>query len=97
MSPHHIDIQIQPLMGSEDFSRILALVPGAMAFLGACPANTGPDKAAPMHSSHMVMNESVLPIGSALHCAVALNYLGTPLPHENSLLYHTHPTARRNA
>jgi metal-dependent amidase/aminoacylase/carboxypeptidase family protein len=27
----------QPVMGSEDFSRILAAVPGAMVFLGACP------------------------------------------------------------
>src|SRR5262249_50087736 len=31
-----------PIMGAEDFSYVLERVPGAMAFLGACPPGTDP-------------------------------------------------------
>jgi hippurate hydrolase len=61
-----------PIMGSEDFSYVLQRVTGAFAFLGTRPAE-GP--APPNHSNRMVVNESVLPHGVALHVAVALDFL----------------------
>src|SRR5207244_766384 len=35
-----------PIMGAEDFSYVLERVPGAMAFLGACPPGISPQDAA---------------------------------------------------
>jgi hippurate hydrolase len=61
-----------PLMGSEDFAYVLQRVPGALAFLGT-PPDGGP--AHPNHSNRMIVNESVLAAGVALHTAVALRFL----------------------
>jgi hippurate hydrolase len=61
-----------PIMGAEDFSYVLSEVPGAMVFLGVRPEG-GP--AAPIHSNRMVLNESAMATGIALHAAVALSYL----------------------
>jgi amidohydrolase len=57
-----------PVMGSEDFSYVLQRVPGAMANLGTRP-DAGP--AFPNHSNRMVINESALATGIAMHVAVA--------------------------
>jgi hippurate hydrolase len=62
-----------PIMGAEDFSYVLQRVPGAMVFLGARPDGDGP--AAAIHSNRMLLNESALSAGVALHAAVALRYL----------------------
>ncbi|MBC8293037.1 MAG: amidohydrolase [Proteobacteria bacterium] len=59
-----------PMMGAEDFSYVLNRVPGAMAFLG-CRVEDG----GPLHSDRMKLDEAVLPVGAALHCAVALAML----------------------
>ncbi len=65
-----------PIMGAEDFSYILERVPGAMVFLGARPSAGGSDRApAPLHSNRMVLEESALATGAALHAAVALRFL----------------------
>ena len=61
-----------PLMGAEDFSYVLEQVPGAMAFLGASP---GPGPQAPNHSNRMVIDESAMSTGIALHTAIALRHL----------------------
>jgi hippurate hydrolase len=61
-----------PIMGAEDFSYVLSEVPGAMVFLGVRP-ESGP--VAPIHSNRMVLNESALATGIALHSAMALSYL----------------------
>ncbi len=61
-----------PLMGAEDFSYILHEVPGAIVFLGARPEGR---ESAPLHSNRMVLDESALATGIALHAAVALRYL----------------------
>src|SRR3712207_8664226 len=42
-----VDRLATPLMGAEDFSYVLEEVPGAMAFLGACPPGSEPRSAAP--------------------------------------------------
>lgn len=64
-----------PVMGAEDFSYFLQRVPGAMVFLGVCPADiTNSLEAPPNHSNRMRLNEDALPTGAAFHAAIALNY-----------------------
>jgi amidohydrolase len=62
-----------PVMGAEDFSYVLARVPGALVFLGARPAG---DDAAPLHSNRMVLDEDAMAVGIALHAAVSMRWLG---------------------
>ncbi|WP_138760481.1 M20 metallopeptidase family protein [Modestobacter altitudinis] len=64
-----------PLMGAEDFSYVLERVPGAMAFLGACPPELDPATAPGNHSNHVVFDEDALPSGVALYVQMALNAL----------------------
>ncbi|MGI8720625.1 MAG: M20 metallopeptidase family protein [Geodermatophilaceae bacterium] len=67
-----------PIMGAEDWSYVLEQVPGAMAFLGACPPGLEPDNAAPNHSNLVVFDEAALPTGVATYAAVALHSLRPP-------------------
>ena len=67
-----------PAMGAEDFSYILQEVPGAMVFLGTHPGTEGP--VAPNHSNRMVIDESAMTTGIALHAAVALEWLAQKHP-----------------
>jgi amidohydrolase len=64
-----------PVMGAEDWSYVLERVPGAMAFLGACPPGSEPEDAAPNHSNLVVFDEEPLPAGVALYAAMALDAL----------------------
>jgi hippurate hydrolase len=64
-----------PLMGAEDFSYVLQRVPGAMAFLGACPPGLAPETAPPNHSNLVVFDEEPLPAGVALYAQMALEAL----------------------
>lgn len=65
-----------PIMGAEDFSFVLNEVPGAMFFLGACPADISDSLGAPScHSNLMRLNEDCLALGAAMHVAVATTYL----------------------
>jgi len=64
-----------PLMGAEDFSYVLQRVPGAMAFLGACPPGLDPEKAPANHSNLVVFDEEPLPAGVALYARMALQAL----------------------
>ncbi len=64
-----------PLTGSEDFSRVLAEVPGAMLFLGALAEGRDPLTAAGTHSPEAVFSDAVLPLGAALHATLALRRL----------------------
>ena len=61
------------MMGSEDFSYVLRRFPGTMMFLGTRPDGNAPP--IPNHSNRMVVNEAALPVGVALHAAVALRFL----------------------
>ena len=60
-----------PVMGSEDFSYVLQRVPGAMANLGTRPDG---GEVYPNHSNRMLLNETALASGIALHVAVALRF-----------------------
>ena len=59
-----------PVMGAEDWSRVLRQVPGSMAFLGACPP--GETQPAPNHSNHFVIDEGAMATGIAMYSAMAL-------------------------
>jgi amidohydrolase len=65
----------EPLMAAEDFSYVLQQVPGAMAFLGACPPGVTPEEAAPNHSNRVHFDESAFAHGVALYAAFALDAL----------------------
>ncbi|APU43899.1 M20 metallopeptidase family protein [Streptomyces sp. TN58] len=62
-----------PIMGAEDFSYVLQQVPGAMAFLGACPPGTPPAQAPDIHSNRVVFEEDAMAVGAAVHAAAALH------------------------
>src|SRR5262245_12288617 len=62
-----------PMMGSEDFSYVLRQIPGTLMFLGTRPEGDAP--AIPNHSTRMVVNETAMATGVALHAAVALRFL----------------------
>jgi amidohydrolase len=64
-----------PIMGSEDFSYVLEQVPGAMAFLGACPPDIDPASAPANHSNLVAFDEPAMAMGAALYAAVALRML----------------------
>ncbi len=62
--------EIPPMTGTEDFGYITEKVPGMFVFIGAgAPGN------APLHSPRMVLDETVLPAGAAIHANVAASWL----------------------
>jgi amidohydrolase len=69
---------INPLSGSEDFSRVLDVVPGCFIGLGATPAGIDPDDAPFNHSPHARYDDAVLPDGAALYAELALRRLVAP-------------------
>ena len=64
-----------PIMGAEDFSYVLEKVPGAMAFLGVAAEDADWARCYGIHSSRMVVDESVLPRGAAILAGCALRFL----------------------
>jgi amidohydrolase len=64
-----------PLMTAEDFSYVAQKVPATLAFLGACPPGTEPDKAPPNHSNRVHFDESSFAHGVAMYAAFALDTL----------------------
>lgn len=64
-----------PIMGSEDFSYVLGRVPGALAFLGACPRDVDPSEAPPNHSNRVVFDEDAMVAGVALYSGYVLDAL----------------------
>jgi amidohydrolase len=63
-----------PVTGAEDFSRVLAEVPGCYLFLGACTTDdwhTAPSN----HSPRASFDDSVLPQGVLLHAELAIRAL----------------------
>jgi amidohydrolase len=63
-----------PLTGAEDFSRVLAEVPGCYLFLGACTTDGWKD-APSNHSARASFDDSVLPQGVLLHAELAIRAL----------------------
>lgn len=65
-----------PIMGAEDFAYVLEKVPGAMFFLGVAPEGADWGACCGIHSTRMMIDESVLPRGSALLAGLAERFLG---------------------
>jgi hippurate hydrolase len=65
----------RPLTGSEDFSRVIAAVPGAMIFLGAALGERDPETAPNNHSPEAGFDDSVIADGTALYAELALRRL----------------------
>jgi amidohydrolase len=64
-----------PIMGAEDFSYVLAKVPGAMCFLGVAAEGADWKSCCGIHSSRMMVDESVLPRGAAFLAGCASSFL----------------------
>jgi hippurate hydrolase len=60
-----------PVAGSEDFSRVIEAVPGAMVFLGATPADRDPMTAPFNRSAEAAFDDAVLADGVALYAEFA--------------------------
>ena len=69
----HVVWMDSPFMGAEDWGFVLQEVPGTMSFLGACPPQLEPGRAAGLHSNRAVFDEEAMISGTALHSAVALS------------------------
>jgi hippurate hydrolase len=63
-----------PQPGAEDFSRVIAEVPGCYLMLGA---RVVPDSGSPAdnHSPRVLFDESVMPDGALLHAQLAIRAL----------------------
>lgn len=60
-------------MGAEDFSFYAQKMPAAFFMIGTKNKTLEPVKS--LHSPYLVIDEDVLPIGAALHAAVAISFL----------------------
>lgn len=63
----------QPLSGSEDFSRVLAEVPGSFVGLSAVPEGVDPATSAFNHSPYATFDDAVLADGTAVYAQLALS------------------------
>ena len=71
----HVDTEMDPSMGAEDFSFMLQVKPGAYLRLGQ-----GGEGSCFLHNSRYDFNDEVLPLGAALHAGLIEQ--GMPLPTE---------------
>ena len=63
---------VNPLSGSEDFSRVLAAVPGSFVFLSAVQPGVDPAGTAFNHSPYAAFDDSILADGTALYAQLAM-------------------------
>jgi amidohydrolase len=64
-----------PLMAAEDFSYVLHKVPGAMIILGVTPEGQDFQTCCSVHSNRMVLDETAMARGAAMHAAFAEAFL----------------------
>ncbi|CDO36784.1 M20 family metallopeptidase [Novosphingobium sp. KN65.2] len=64
-----------PIMGAEDFAYVLEKVPGAMFFLGVAHEGADWQHCCGIHSTRMIVDESVMPQGAAYLAGLARDYL----------------------
>ena len=75
-SPERVRAMAHPEAGAEDFSRVLAAVPGAFAFLGAAVGDPARVAERPSnHSPRAAFDDAVLPDGVLLHTELAVRAL----------------------
>ena len=64
-----------PIMGAEDFAYVLEKVPGAMFFLGVAEEGVDWRQCCGIHSTRMMVDESVLPKGALFLAGLATRFL----------------------
>ncbi len=64
-----------PIMGAEDFAYVLEKVPGAMFFLGVAHDGADWGSCCGIHSTRMMIDESVMPRGAAFLAGLAERFL----------------------
>ena len=64
-----------PIMGAEDFAYVLEKVPGAMFFIGVAQQGEDWTRCCGIHSTRMMLDESVMPQGAALLAGLATGFL----------------------
>lgn len=69
---------MQPLMGSEDFSFYQELIPGYFFFVGMQDETL--EHPTFHHSPYFTINEGGLPFGAALHASLVIRYLSDGAP-----------------
>ena len=69
------ELLANPIMGAEDFSYVLQQVPGAMVFLGVAEEGADWRSCCGIHSSRMMVDETVLPRGAAFLASCAERFL----------------------
>jgi hippurate hydrolase len=76
--PSRTLVMERPITGTEDFSRVIERVPGAMVLLGACIEGRDPLTAPSNHSPHAAFDDRTLPDGAALYAELAARQLTPP-------------------
>lgn len=66
-------LDMQPVMGTEDFAFYSEVMPGLFYFVGMVNETLGKFESG--HSPYYIVNEDVLPYGAALHASIATRYL----------------------
>lgn len=66
-----------PIMGAEDFAYVLEKVPGAMFFLGVSHEGDDWRQCCGIHSTKMMVDETVMPRGAAFLAGLATNFLAS--------------------
>lgn len=66
-------LDMQPIMGTEDFAFYGEVIPGFFFFVGMKNETLGMFESG--HSPYYIVNEDVLPYGAALHASIATRYL----------------------
>jgi amidohydrolase len=78
LGPEWYEPAAQPIPGSEDFSYVLAQVPGAFFGLGATPAGVDPRAAPFNHAAQATFDPAALAVGPALLAGMAVDRLSSP-------------------
>lgn len=71
-------VEIPPDTGSEDFAFYVEKVPGMFFFVGACPPDVDPAKAASHHTPDFMMDEGSMEVGLRAMLQVTLDYMYAP-------------------
>ncbi|WP_439135561.1 amidohydrolase [Pseudomaricurvus sp.] len=73
-------VEINPVMGAEDFSFFQKEIPGVFFMLGVNKAGVGPGEAAMNHSPYFYVNEDALKLGVEALTTLAVDYLNAENP-----------------
>eukprot|EP01018_Ginkgo_biloba_P030976 Gb_11336 [translate_table: standard] len=74
---HNLKV-VPPMMGAEDFSFYTQVAPAAFFYIGMRNETVGSIHSG--HSPYFTIDENVLPIGAAMHAAIAERYLNEHTP-----------------